>query len=86
MCIALNLFVSESTLRAADNLHKGTTPPVGFEWNSDFGRWRWSDDSEQENFELPSANVGDVAIEDVLGEFDEDELDEFEGYGDDDEE
>ena len=70
-------------LSAADNWDKGTKPPAGFEWNS--GRWMWSRDSERENYELPSANIGDVTIDQVFDGFDEDELDEFDEYGDDEE-
>ena len=45
----------------------------------------WSRDSERENYELPSANIGDVTIDQVFDGFDEDELDEFDEYGDDEE-
>ena len=75
-------------LSAADNIgprSKGSDPPVDFAWNSEFGRWMWSRDSEWENYGLPSANVGDVIIDQVLGEFGEDEFDEFDKYGDEEE-
>ena len=74
-------------LSAQDNRSKGSTPPVGFSWNIERGRWMWNEASGRTNYDLPTASAGDVTtIDDLLEEFDDDESDEFDGSGDDDNE
>ena len=57
-------------LSAANNMSKGHDEPVGFEWNVVVGRWMWSDDTGQENLELPGGDLKsppeDMAPEDMV--------------------
>jgi len=71
-------------LDAADNMSKGSTIPVGFVWNVERGRWMWSEGSGRTNHDLPATGAGDVTMDELFAD-DDDESDEFDESGDDDE-